>query len=156
MCKLCRDHQRDTTIPYSGNTSNLRYHVQREHRLKLPDDDEQPGTSSKTNQDQVSNKPSQVTLQSSIARTAPFTKDSVRHTQLEKATADFICQSLQPVSIVYQPSFRRLLEIAEPRYQLAHRTYFTDTVIPKRYREVRSELEKLLSYFQPKFIFTNQ
>ena len=101
-----------------------------------------------TNQDQVSKKPSQVTLQSSIARTAPFTKDGIRHSQLEKATADFICQSLQPVSIVHQPSFRRLLEIAEPHYQLAHHTYFTDTVIPKRYREVRSELEKLLSPVQ--------
>ena len=41
-----------------------------------------------------------------------------------------------------------MLEIAEPRYQLAHRTYFTDTVIPKRYGEVRSELEKLLSSVQ--------
>ena len=45
VCKLCRDQHRDNTIPYSGNTLNLRYHV-REHRLELPDDDEQPGTSS--------------------------------------------------------------------------------------------------------------
>lgn len=142
VCKLCREQQRDITIPYSGNTSNLRYHVQREHRLELPETDEEPP------REQSSNKPVQVTLQAAIARTAPFGKDTIRHCQLEEATANFICQSLQPVSIVDQPSFRRLLEIAEPRFQLAHRTYFTNTVIPNRYVEVRSIIEKQLSTVQ--------
>ena len=41
-------------------------------------------------------------------------------------------------------SFRYLLEIAEPRFQLPHHTHFTDKIIPSKYREVRTIVEKQL------------
>ena len=76
---------------------------------------------------------------------APFTRDSVKHQQLVDATAVFICQSLQPISVVDQPSFRNLLKIAELQFQLPHQTYFTDKVIPGKYRDVCAVVEKQLA-----------
>ena len=42
-------------------------------------------------------------------------------------------------------SFRHLLEIAEPRFQLPHQTHFTDKIIPAKYRTVRAGVEKQLA-----------
>ena len=67
----------------------------------------------------------QATLQEAIASAVPYAKDSKRARQLVGATADFICQGLQPISIVDEPSFRTLLTTADPKFQLPHRTYFS-------------------------------
>ena len=70
--------------------------------------------------------------------------ESVKHKQLVDATANFICQGLQPLSVVDEPAFRRLLEIAEPRFNLPHRTYFTDIVITTKYCATRAIIENQL------------
>ena len=75
----------------------------------------------------------------------PFSNESVKHMQLVDAAANFICQGLQPLSIVDELAFRRLLEIAEPRFKLPHHTYFTDTVIPAKYRAARAVSENQLA-----------
>ena len=105
-------------------------------------EDDQPGPSS-TSAVKITSK--QLTLGATLARSTPFSNESVKHKLLVNATADFICQGLQPLSVVDEPAFRRLLELAEPRFKLPHRTYFTDTVIPVKYRSVRAAIEKELS-----------
>ena len=40
-----------------------------------------------------------------------------------------------------ESAFRRLLEIAEPRFKLPHHTCFTDTVIPAKHRANRAVIE---------------
>ena len=52
---------------------------------------------------------------------------------------------LQPLSVVDEPAFRRLLQLAEPRFNFPHRTYFTNTVIPAKYRLTRAAIEKQLA-----------
>ena len=42
-------------------------------------------------------------------------------------------------------AFRRLLEIAEPRFKLPHCTYFTGTVIPAKYHATRAVIENQLA-----------
>ena len=118
VCKICKD-----VIAYSGNTSNLTYHIQRSHSELLAEkkgSDDKPGPSKETRTQ------TQLTLGGTIARMAPFNQDSVKHQQLKDATTYFICQTLQPLSIVDEPSFRCLLRIAESRFQLPHCTHFTD------------------------------
>lgn len=46
--------------------------------------------------------------------------------------------------MVDEESFRQLLQIAEPRFQLPHRTHFAEKVIPQRYCEIHSAVEKEL------------
>ena len=75
----------------------------------------------------------------------PYTKDSKRMKELVGATADFICQGLQPISIVDESSFRRLLLLADPKFKLPHRTHFSTKVIPEKYIAVRGKVEELLS-----------
>ena len=90
----------------------------------------------------------QPTLHATITKAAPYPRDSSKHKQLVDATVEFIYHSLQPLSIVDEPSFRHLLEIAEPRYQLPHHTHFTGKVLPNKYREVRAVVEKQLGSVQ--------
>ena len=78
----------------------------------------------------------QLTNSGTLAESAPFSNESVK--QLVNATANFICQGLQPLGVVDEPAFRRLLEIAEPRFKLPHHTYFTGTV---KYRVTRAVIE---------------
>ena len=138
VCRLCK-----VTIAYSGNTSNLTYHLRRVHPREHGELAEDRGGGDKP-ESSGDTKMKQLTLSGTIARAAPFHRDSVKHQQLVDATADFVCQSLLPLSVVDKPSFRRLLEIAEPRFQLPHRTYLTDKVIPNKYCEVRAAVEKQL------------
>ena len=87
----------------------------------------------------------QTTIRECIASAVPYTKDSKRMKELVGATADFICQGLQPISIVDESSFRRLLLLADPKFKLPHRTHFSTKVIPEKYIAVRGKVEELLS-----------
>ena len=132
VCKLCK-----AIIAYSGNTSNLTYHLQRAHRELTYEEED--------SNDNREPKKKQLTINATIARAAPYQRDSTKHKQLVDATTDFVCQSLQPLSVVDDPSFRHLLEIADPRFQLPHRTYFTEKAIPAKYQEVHALIEKQLA-----------
>ena len=119
ICRLCK-----STVAYSGNTSNLSYHLQREHPREHRELMAEHGHGNSDKKAESSRdashatKTKQLTLGGAIAKAAPYPRDSNKHKQLVEATADFICHSLQPLSVVDEPSFRRLLEIAEPRFQL--------------------------------------
>ena len=69
----------------------------------------------------------------------------MKHKLLIDAAANFTCQGLQALSVVDEAAFMRLLEIAEPRFRLPHCMYFTDTVIPAKYRSTRAASEKQLA-----------
>ena len=131
---------------YSGNTSNLKLHLQQchaqEHRaLQQQDSDDRPGPSSAS----AVKASTQLTISGTLAKSTLFSNESVKHKQIVDATANFICQGLQPLRIVDEPAFRRLLEIAEPRIKLPHCNYFTDTVIPAKYRATRAVIENQLA-----------
>ena len=129
ICRLCR-----AVVAYSGNTFNLKSHLQRCHAqehcaLQQQDSDDRPKPSSAS----AVKASTQLTISGTLAKSTPFSSESVRHKQLVNATANFICQGLQSLNVVDEPAFRRLLEIAEPRFKLPHHTYFTDTAIPAKY-----------------------
>ena len=100
---------------------------------------EQPGSSKATDE-----KEKQLTLGEVTEKTAPFTSTSINHKRLLDATTAFVTHSLQPLSIVDEPSFRHLLMVAEPRFKLPHRTHFTDKIIPAKYDAVRATVKKQL------------
>jgi hypothetical protein len=120
--------------------------LRKEHQIELgenesftEDEDEQASSKSKAGHQL------QLTITGAIANVTVFSRGSIKHKNLVDVTADFICQSLQPLSVVDEPSFRSLMHVAEPRFQLPHRTHFTDKVIPGKYFEVRKVIEKQLS-----------
>ena len=135
------------SLPYSGNTTNLTYHLQRSHSKELVELREK--TDGKAGPSGLTAKRETVAVQQSLPGTVeqslPFSSDSMKHKRLVDATADFICQSLQPLRIVDEISFRTLLQTAEPRFQLPHRAHFTTKVIPTKYRQVRAGIEQQLA-----------
>ena len=135
-CRKCK-----TVIAYCGNTTNMAYHMRRHHKEVEFDTepDEQPGPNKSAD-----NKVMQLTLGEVSERNSPFSPGSVKYKQLLDATTGFITQSLQPLSIVDEPSFRYLLMVAEPRFKLPHRTHFTDKIIPGKYETVRAAIQKQL------------
>ena len=64
---------------------------------------------------------------------------------LVRATMNFVFQTLQPLSIVDEPTFSNLLQIAEPKFQLPRHTFITSKVLPEAYSEVRTAVEKQLA-----------
>ena len=136
ICRKCK-----AVIAYCGNTTNMAYHMTRHHKeIEIStEENEKPGLSKSTD-DNVK----QLTLGEVAEKTAPLTQSSVRYKQLLDATTGFVTQSLQPLSIVDEPSFRYLLLVAEPRFKLPHRTHFTDKIIPAKYDTVKATIKKQL------------
>ncbi|XP_047144447.1 zinc finger BED domain-containing protein 4-like [Hydra vulgaris] len=54
-----------------------------------------------------------------------------------------ICTDNQPVSIVENPGFKRLLQFLEPRYTIPSRKYFSTIEIPNIYQKVLSKIRFL-------------
>jgi len=52
---------------------------------------------------------------------------------------------MQPLLVVDNTGFKQLLHVAEPRFKVLSRTYYTNTVIPAMYACKREKTEKLLS-----------
>lgn len=138
ICRKCK-----AVIAYCGNTTNMSYHMKRHHKKIEIDAEiscsEKPGSSKSTDENVR-----QLTLGEVAEKTAPFTPGSVKYKQLLDATTGFVTQSLQPLSVVDEASFRYLLMVAEPRFKLPHRTHFTDKIIPAKYDAVRATIEKQL------------
>ena len=72
----------------------------------------------------------------------PYLRSSKRAEVLVQSTPKFIALSLQPVSVVDEPSFRSLLAKADPRFELPNRTHFATKVIPQMYVTVRNRIEE--------------
>lgn len=88
---------------------------------------------------------SQQTLAECMTATVSYAKDSKRAKQFADATANFICSSLQPISIVDESNFRTLLTLADPKFRLPHRTHFSTKIIPEKYIIIRAKVEEMLS-----------
>ncbi|GAA6085777.1 zinc finger BED domain-containing protein 1-like isoform X1 [Tachysurus ichikawai] len=124
VCKLCH-----TVIAYCGNTTNLSAHLAR-HHPKL--NAKQPAAS-------------QQTLDVTLSK-LPCTSEKAK--RITESIALFICKDIQPYSVVENAGFRNMIHTLEPRYVIPSRKLFTDTVVPKIYDEVASEVKKPLSKAQ--------
>ena len=66
--------------------------------------------------------------------------NSVRAQNISEHIGVFIAHDLQPFCIVEGPAFIKLLQVLEPRYKVPSRTYFSQTVIPSLYMEVKQDV----------------
>lgn len=119
ICKSCK-----AKVRYSGNTTNLSLHMMRHH----PDQLASVGAGNSTH------------LSSQKQPTLPDVFNSkLPSTLSEDALMRFICQDLQPYSIVENNGFRQLLHECEPRYTILTRQFLTETAIPRLYDEVKQD-----------------
>ena len=124
-CKICDP---PFSVSYSINTSNLTYYLRRNHSEEHK---KITGTSSKETTMITSQTVQQQTHFTASTMIKPDPQSSKWAEVLVQSTAKFIALSLQPISVIDEPSFQSLLAKADPRFELPHRAHFTMKVIPQ-------------------------
>ncbi|KAM8904439.1 polyprenol dehydrogenase isoform 2-T2 [Spinachia spinachia] len=138
-CRVCMSQ-----IAYSGNTSNLSYHLEKNHPVEFNE-------FIKSNTDpirevfattfpRIKTEPSGLHAQSPSE--PPNSRqgsecDKRRHSDLTVAVITFICEGLYPVSLVEEPSFRTLMSTVDPVYSLPSQREVAVKMLPQMYCRTR-------------------
>ncbi|XP_067283555.1 zinc finger BED domain-containing protein 4-like [Pseudorasbora parva] len=131
-CKLCSAKlSRGGSKGSAFNTSNLIKHLKSQH-----DNEYKEFTHA--------SKPTQPTLQQTLARREKMSRDNPRAVKITQAIIEYIALSDQPLSEVENVGFMRLLHVLEPRYDVPSRRYMTDTELPKLHDSVKKHIHSLL------------
>ena len=133
-CKLCFKN-----IKFSGNTTNLRFHLNEHHRSayeSLPVDDKSSKQSTST---------SQCTILQAMNATQKIPTTSPTWNRFTDAVCYFIAKDLQPLDTVDDKGFCHLLRTIEPRYELPSRKALTTKYLPQLFDGVTAKVKKELS-----------
>ena len=104
LCWLC-----PASLSYSGNTTNIKYHIQKHHPEHSKDIDESVTKEKNTDCSETSESGfKQLSLQATLNKVKPYPKDSQRHQMLVNAVGEFICYGLQPISVADDPTLGSL------------------------------------------------
>lgn len=140
-CRICR-----AQIAYSGNTSNLSYHLEKNHPDEFCEfvrsNTEQmreafASAFSKLKPEAASSQPPPPSGAAQDAPPAQPGLDGRRQQEVTDAVLALLCEGLHPASVVDEPTFRALLRAAEPRYELPRARFFGTKALPERYGAVR-------------------
>ncbi|XP_020360114.1 E3 SUMO-protein ligase ZBED1-like [Oncorhynchus tshawytscha] len=136
-CRICM-----TQIAYSGNTSNLSYHLEKNHPVEfcefVKSNTEQMREAVATAYSKIKTEPMQQQCQEAILKQSPaFENINRRHNDLTSAIISFVCEGMYPVSVVEEPTFQALLRTADPRYLPPSRIDVAMKALPQRYNQIR-------------------
>jgi len=138
VCNLCNHH-----LIYSHrSTTNLVRHVRVKHgiqydaeiqRSKQPT---QPKGADERQAIATETKPSgtatlQQTMAQVIDRTQKYKPDSVKKRLLDDHVLDLVTLDLQPLSVVENKGFRKLLNVLDPKYDIVSRTQLAKSYCPR-------------------------
>nr|XP_010776357.1 PREDICTED: zinc finger BED domain-containing protein 1-like [Notothenia coriiceps] len=132
VCKLCH-----TNVKYSGNTTNLRTHLQRHH----PDKVMLTGELKKL---RPRRDPKQTVLDSDGGCSHKFPSTSPRSQKITESIVYFICQDLRPYSVVENIGFRRMVNAMEPRYPVPTRQHLTKVCVPRLCAQTKAHFKASL------------
>ncbi|KAJ4940609.1 hypothetical protein JOQ06_026906 [Pogonophryne albipinna] len=132
VCKLCH-----TNVKYSGNTTNLRTHLQRHHPDKVMLTEELKKLRPRRD-------PKQTMLDSDGGCSHKFPSTSPRSQKITESIAYFICQDLRPYSVVENIGFRRMVNAMEPRYPVPTRQHLTKVCVPRLYAQTKAHVKASL------------
>ena len=131
ICRHCFSELR-----YTGSTTNMSFHLQRHHPSIASTKACSSTTASSPSQSKAGS--SQLKLTGFMAKSLGI--NSVRAQNISKHIGVFIAHDLRPFGIVESPAFIKLLQVLEPRYKVPSRTYFSQTVVPSLYMEVKKDV----------------
>ncbi|KAL0147209.1 hypothetical protein M9458_057486 [Cirrhinus mrigala] len=133
QCNTCHAQvSRGGTEPGKFNTSNLIAHLKQHH--KTLHEDFRKTTELKK---QSSGNFKQPTLPETLTKRDKFPRDSKMALTLTEKICQFIVLDDQPLSVVSNIGFKRLIEHLEPRYVMPSRHYIVDKTIPQMHKEVK-------------------
>ncbi|CAG06643.1 unnamed protein product, partial [Tetraodon nigroviridis] len=141
-CRICMNQ-----IAYSGNTSNLSYHLEKNHPIEF-------GEFVKSNADQMrevfatvfprtKTEPSVSHVQHLNQETTPrqsLDYETRRHGDLTAAVVTFLCEGLYPVSLVEEPAFKTLMSTVDPGYSPPCKSDLLAKMLPQMYSRTRDRV----------------
>lgn len=117
-CRVCMSQ-----IAYSGNTSNLSYHLEKNHPVEFSEfvksNTDQMREAFATVFSRIKSEPSVPHVQQQpheVALRQNVDYENRRHNDLTAAIISFVCQGLYPVSVVEEPTFKNLISTVDPGY----------------------------------------
>ncbi|KAM3857191.1 E3 SUMO-protein ligase ZBED1-like [Diretmus argenteus] len=137
-CRVCMSQ-----IAYSGNTSNLSYHLEKNHPLEFSEfvksNTDHMREAFVTAFSRIKPEPSVVHLQHShdTSSRQSLGYENRRHNDLTMAIINFICEGMYPVSVVEEPTFRTLLRTADPGYAPPSKSDLAVKMLPQMYCRTR-------------------
>ena len=118
VCKYC-----NAELKYQqGSTTNLKYHYNNFHYAAS----------------------SQPSIASSFGQPKKYPKVGMRHMLLQKSVVEFLIDDLRPFLTVDSPSFIRMVNNLDPRFQLESAKVFSNMIIPKMYSDICMKVKELL------------
>ncbi|XP_061082162.1 E3 SUMO-protein ligase ZBED1-like [Conger conger] len=143
-CRICM-----AQIAYSGNTSNLSYHLEKNHPDEfcefVKSNTEQMREAFATAFSKLKPESSHWLAQETLTMKQTSEYENRKHTDLTSAVISFICEGMFPLSIVDEPTFKMLLKTADPRYTPPSRRCLSAKAIPQKYYLVREAVFKELA-----------
>ena len=140
ICTLC-DAKDGFRYNRNRNTTNLVSHLERHHKAEYAEYIKCSGKDTGTGD-------GQPTLQATLSRSQYLPTSSEHHKQLTVAVTKYIAMDMQPISAVEDRGFRQLMAVAEPRFKVPSRTYFSKITMPSLYSRKRERVEAELSDFE--------
>ena len=95
-------------------------------------------------QEKSKEKGKQMTLEAVIDKHKQYSIDHPRAKALSYRIAEMIAVDLQPLSVVEDTGFCRVMKLAEPRYVIPSRRHFSDVIIPQIHAKVTHLVTELL------------
>ncbi|OCT94090.1 E3 SUMO-protein ligase ZBED1-like [Xenopus laevis] len=143
-CRICM-----AQIAYSGNTSNLSYHLEKNHPDEfcefVKSNTEQMREAFATAFSKLKPESSQQVVQETLIMKNTHSFENKKHLELTSAVISLICEGMFPASILDEPTFKNLLKTAEPRYEFPLRKYICTRVLPEKYNAIREIVLKDLT-----------
>lgn len=139
-CKLCKK-----SLKYCGNTSNLRAHLERDHKKDFQALLEAEAEKEKLKASGgASSSGKQQTVAETLNGLTPISRSSNRWIQLTKSVCYFIAKDMQPYDTVNDAGFLKMLHTFEPRYLPPDRKSMACNYMPKLYETERKRVMELL------------
>lgn len=140
-CRVCMGQ-----IAYSGNTSNLSYHLEKNHPVEFSEfvksNTDQMREAFTTAFSRIKTEPTVLYCQQQPQDTN--LRENIdhenRHNDLTAAIINFICEGLYPVSVVEESSFKTLMSTVDPGYSPPTKNDLAVKMIPQRYCQTRDRV----------------
>ena len=139
-CKLCTK-----VLKYSGNTTNLRYHLELSHRaefrvLQKSDKEKEKKEANGTSKQQ--------SMTDMLQKSTPIATSSPRWNALTQSICYFIAKDMQPIDTINDKGFRKMIMQFEPRYTPPDRKTIATKYLPQMFEAEKGRIKNLLGTVQ--------
>ncbi|XP_023282737.1 zinc finger BED domain-containing protein 1 [Seriola lalandi dorsalis] len=141
-CRVCMSQ-----IAYSGNTSNLSYHLEKNHPVEFSEfvksNTDQMREAFATAFSRIKAEPSGLHGQQQSGDSnlrQGLDHENRRHNDLTIAIVNFICEGLYPVSVVEEHTFKTLMSTVDPGYCPPAKSEPAVKTVPQMYRRARDKV----------------